>query len=479
MAHALRTALNRMGLPVDAAQYATDEMGMDTLEAWRDFHVDDDLIGLAKNLRSPGGTIQNADGDEVRHPGFLISVKAISNLKVMRLALKHHRNIQRTVTPPVITDEWIQHWDFLVDFREVTKRSKIELDNLPKVTMSDWAKTKERILNHFTEVYGEDGIPLAYLLRDDSEVEPEADDPHDGYNDDHISELITRAPHTGSTFRADNRTLLRLLKKICEDTPAYEYISKYKADGRQAWEDLLDVYLGPQHTQNQAAIYEAKLQQATYSGETSRFNFDKYADIHKRCHTRLDGLEDYDYKGMDEGTKIRHLLNGIKTEKLKTVVELVRGNPEFATFDSVVRRIKDTVLTLEPTKTPTRTIAAVGKDAYAGVEPDMSIEDKYYPRSEFHKLTDAQKKGLLIKRKQRGGNGKKPKGKGKDKKGGDKDLKRARKQIAKLERQIAALNVDDPNEGSDSDSEVEQRPKKKPKATGNRGHPDLNRRGPP
>jgi len=78
---------------------------------------------------------------------------------------------------------------------------------------------------------------------------------------------------------------------------------------------------------------------------------------------------------MDEGTKIRHLLNGIKTEKLKTVVELVRGNPDFDTFDSVVRRIKDTVLTLEPTKTPTRNISAVGvsKDPYPGVTHDRKM----------------------------------------------------------------------------------------------------------
>jgi len=109
----------------------------------------------------------------------------------------------------------------------------------------------------------------------------------------------------------------------------------------------------------------------------------------------------------------------------------------------------------------------------------MSIEDKYYPRSEFHNLTDAQKKGLLIKRKQRNTGGKKPKDKGAGKKGGKdgKDLKRARRQIAKLERQIAALNVGDDDDGSGSDSESEQRAKKKPK--GNRDHPNLNRRDRP
>ena len=54
---ALRTALNRLGLSIDAANYATDELGLDTLNRWCDFHTDMDLDGLAKNLRNPGGMI--------------------------------------------------------------------------------------------------------------------------------------------------------------------------------------------------------------------------------------------------------------------------------------------------------------------------------------------------------------------------------------------------------------------------------------
>lgn len=45
----------------------------------------------------------------------------------------------------------------------------------------------------------------------------------------------------------------------------------------------------------------------------------------------------------DESTKIRYLLKGIKTDKLETVLELFRGNKDFKTFDSVARRVKDTV----------------------------------------------------------------------------------------------------------------------------------------
>ena len=474
--------LVRMMMTQDAAQYATDEMQLNSLDVWRDFHCDDDLDGLAKNLRNPGGTTTNAAGDEVRHPGFSISVMAISNLKVMRLALKHHQHIQRAVAPADITLAWIANWEFLVDFhKEASKKKPKDGDELPKIQMNDWAKTKEKILIHFGEIYGRDGIPLAYLLRDSSDL-PEGDDPHDDYDGDHIRELITRAPHTGDAYRADNRTLLRLLKKMCLDTPAYEYISKYRTDGRQAWIALVENYLGRQHVQNQAAIYEAKMQNATYTGESSRFGFDSYVNIHKTSHTRLEALKQHGYAGVDEGTKKRNFLNGMKCPKLATVVEVVRSNEQYETFDEVVRRIKDSVVVMKPTKAPpsSRNINALsvtnqkGEEIFPGVEPDTSMEDKFYPSKEWAKLSAAKKKGVLLKRQKRQGPGKKkdePKRKIKDSK---KDKARD-KRISKLERTIGALNIrGSDDEGSDSDGE--EPPRKKKKGSGNRGHPALQRR---
>jgi len=487
---ALRTALNRLGLSIDAANYATDELGLDTLNRWRDFHTDMDLDGLAKNLRNPGGMI-DAPGavqgaPQIRHPGFPVSVHAISNIYVLRVVLKHFQHIQRVVVAPTITEEWIEEWKFLVDFyKDVSKKKSVDED-LPKITMSDWAKTKEKIINHFSEVYSKEGIPLAYLLREEVEVPQEADDPQDDYEDDHVKELIARAAHTGAHYRADNRRLCRDLKKLCADTPAYTHISKYTADGRQAWLDLMDAYLGPQHTQLQAAIYEAKLQKSTYDGESNRFTFDKYAEIHNLAHSRLDSLPDY--AGMDEGTKIRHLLNGIKTDKLKTVIELVRGNSDFDTFDKVVRRLKDSVVTLAPTKAPSRQVSAVtvmggnGEEIMPNVDADLSVEDKYYQPQEWAKLSNAKKKGVLYKRAKRGrapGKGKDPKKDPKNKAppASNKQFQKLSKQVKALTRKVASVSIEEEadSQSSGSDSDVEP-PKKKKKKSSNRAHPALNRR---
>ena len=478
MAAAIRAMLGRMGLNPQGAQYATDRMNLNTLEQWRNYHDDDDLDGLAKSLRSPGGTT-NVGGNVIRHPGYPVSVTAISNIKVMRLALKHHYLIQRAVDPATITMDWIGSWEFLVNFRKAASTKTGKEDELPTINMKDWARTKEMITTHFTEIFGQEGVPLAYLLRDDAAVPAEADDPQANYDEDHIQELITRAPHTGTSYRSDNRTFLRFLKKMCADTPAYTHISSIKNDGRRAWLKLMQVYLGPQHTQNQATIYEHKLQNSRYNGESSRFTFDKLTDIHKEAHTRLQALEAYGYQGIDEGTKIRYLLNAITDPSLKTVKELIRGNPAFTTFDEAVRRIKDTIVSEAPNNKRLRTIASLQKND--DIKPDMNVQDTYYNKKDWAKLTPAQRKGVLLKRKQRqgagggggGGGGDPPKSKDLSK-----TNKRLKRKVAKLTKKLAATTVTngDNNSASGSDSEEETARKSKKSKT-NRTHPSTNRGG--
>ena len=480
---ALRHALNRLGMGDGVATFVMDEangLGLNTPNIWRDKQLDEDLDGLAKNIRNPGGTMTNAAGNQVRHNGFQISVKTLSNLKVLRIALKHYQQIQRPIVPGDINEEWIATWSFLVDTRRCTKDKKpSDLDELPSVSKADWPKTFETIDDYFSDVYGEDGTPLAYVLRDDEEVEDAADDPQDGYEGDLHAELIARAPHEGETYRADNRLVCRVLKKIVEGTNAFSYVRSYTADGRAAYFKLKSVFLGPQTANNQATIQESRLQNTTYTGETARFGFNKLVEIHKTAHNRLEALVDHGYAGIDEGTKIRHFLNSIKTEKLKLVVELVRNNPDYTQFDDVVRRIQDTVETKMPTIPGGRRISSVvttnanGKEVFTGVEPDMSMEDKFYSNADWAALTDSQKKGVLLKRQEQkssgGGGGEPGKQKSKSKSGNRKFARNMKRKIKALQRKVAALSTG----GDDSDSSDEPELKKPKK--GHRGHDALRR----
>ena len=92
-------------------------------------------------------------------------------------------------------------------------------------------------------------------MRENEAVPAHADDPQADYEEDHDRDLIQRAPHAGSYFRANNKTICLMLKKICTNTPAYSYISSQTVNGRAAWLALMQNYLGPQHMQLQAAIH--------------------------------------------------------------------------------------------------------------------------------------------------------------------------------------------------------------------------------
>ena len=68
-----------------------------------------------------------------------------------------------------------------------------------------------------------------------------------------------------------------------------------------------------------AATAEHKLINATYRGEGRCWDFERYATLQKEQHTILEGLKEYGHAGMDEGSKTRHLLAGIKTTALDSV----------------------------------------------------------------------------------------------------------------------------------------------------------------
>ena len=55
-----------------------------------------------------------------------------------------------------------------------------------------------------------------------------------------------------------------------------------------------------------AATAEHKLINATDRGEGRHWDFEIYVTLHKEQYTILQGVKEYGYAGMDEGSKTRH-----------------------------------------------------------------------------------------------------------------------------------------------------------------------------
>ena len=47
----------------------------------------------------------------------------------------------------------------------------------------------------------------------------------------------------------------------------------------------------------------------------------------------MENLVDYGYSGMDNGTKVRHFLQGIKSSELEAAVNVVHAKPEKYSID--------------------------------------------------------------------------------------------------------------------------------------------------
>ena len=93
-----------------------------------------------------------------------------------------------------------------------------------------------------------------------------------------------------------------------------------------------------------AATAEHKLINATYK-EGRPWDFERHATLHKDQHTILEGIKEYGYAGMDEGSKTRHLLAGIKTTVLDSVKTQILCNSELKKdFAKCVILFKDYIM---------------------------------------------------------------------------------------------------------------------------------------
>ena len=192
-------------------------------------------------------------------------------------------------------------------------------------------------------------------------------------------------------------------------------------------------YLGPNNIGNMAATAEHKLINATFRGEGRHCDFETYAMLHKEQHTILEGLKEYGYAGMDEGSKMTHLLALIKTTALDSVKTQILCNAELRQdFAKCVVLFKDYIMKAKVNKPQELTISS--KTTRTQIEqkkrkPQERVEDRYYTIQEYKALSNEQKKDLKDLRANRGCNPKRKKfNKGS-----------AKGQLAALDHQVSIL----------------------------------------
>ena len=164
---------------------------------------------------------------------------------------------------------------------------------------------------------------------------------------------------------------------------------------------------------------EAKLKDTSYSGEKRRWNFEKYVKTHVDQHAILTGLVEHGYSGIDDRSKVRHLMAGIKTKVLDPVKTQIMASAALRNdFDACVNLYKDfieqsddlgvrdaNILSVQSNKNGASSGSGSARGSgtnYAKVFPDNSVPGRYYTGEEYQALNDAKKKGLKLKIAKRG-----------------------------------------------------------------------------
>jgi hypothetical protein len=184
----------------------------------------------------------------------------------------------------------------------------------PEINDKHWPMTLEKIKEYLASHYGVAGDKFDYVVLPDIEVNPEAEDPGDGY-ETVDQEMTARTPHTGHSFVDERRKVWDIMSNICGKHSCFVYIKPAlrTRNGRDAYMLLFDHLLGPKNVGNMASESETKLTGTLYNGEKKRYTWETYVIIHIEQNSVLHGLKDYGYAGIDDSSKVRHLLKGIKT----------------------------------------------------------------------------------------------------------------------------------------------------------------------
>ena len=468
----MRQMFIHLGFSQAVAMSIVNDHGIVTLTDLLRFEASD-IDALCKNIQRPGGTIPGRNNHQVPNPGMSVSTMAQSNLKLATFWIMHRlERVQRSTAPSDVTRDAIDPFAR----QQKTEDTYEAPTEPPKIDERNWAKTMEAMEEWLRLIPGERRLPLAYVIRKDIGL-PEEEDPPESYPSI-TDEMVRRAPIGTTnpdgtvtyhpTFRVNNCLCFDKLALWARDHACWTYIKPFakSRDGRKAWMALFNHYLGPNNVQHQAAQAEKTLRAITYVKDTRNWTFETYVTKMVEQHVILEGLTEYGYKGIDNGTKVRLFLDGITAPELEVVKTHILSDAGLRMdFEGCTVLFKDFLKQKHAAqRPPTRTIAQMNarkKRKSDDTSSDVTVEDRYYRTKEYMQLTPAQKAKLKLIREERGH---KPGSKSSKKKVSfsndtTKNFEAVTRQISALASSVETLTkkIDGNEEHSDSDEDTQSK----------------------
>jgi hypothetical protein len=140
---------------------------------------------------------------------------------------------------------------------------------------------------------------------------------------------------------------------------------------------------------------ESLLQNTVYHGEKKRWNLEKYIAVHAEQHGILTSLIPYGHAGIDDRSKVRHFLNGVKTMQFEPVRLRIMADDLLAhDFTRVTGLYQDYLKGLASYSPPHQELNISGASTGGGKGDDDDVEDRYYTNEEYLEMGDGKKENL-------------------------------------------------------------------------------------
>jgi hypothetical protein len=260
-------------------------------------------------------------------------------------------------------------------------------------------------LDAMSRTFGAKG-PLRYVLRENADVPNETDDPLDEnchYSNaagSMLEELVRRLPHTGPTFRDDNKTVFMAISTSVAGTSVETTIKSYsrQKDGRGAYFALITNHAGDVKYRS---IYKLRMNLLTnikwngrlYALETLVSNHRQAVDDLIECNAKIHT------QVPDEPQRVEYLLDAITCQD--SALQAAIGNIRASTNDMRVQfeTASSHLIEVDPYKRLACNPqgggnAKVSDTRFSAGRGKTGVDLHWHPRSKFMELSDAQKDEL-------------------------------------------------------------------------------------
>jgi hypothetical protein len=397
-------------------QGVRDALNGHGLESFDDFRslTAKDITAICSYIRKPGGTIPNPNAQvpgqpaEIPNPGVPVGHVHELRLEMLRYFVFHSYRIQRPCNAQFMTLARLQA---IYKLEKEDKPKDTDKLPLPKaITKAEEIRTNlEDLDDYLLRKRGENGLPLAYVVRAEVDLPDPGDDPGFGMPD-YLQEMVRRGEHGTIAYNNDNREVWNVIRHITHGGLAWSWVSGFARtlDGRAAYLALKAHYLGTSYRSRIQAACDTTISKTYFDGNRN-FTFENYTTTLQKAFTDLELCGE----PLSESKKVQILLANIHSAALQPAKGTVSAMPTLnENFDLAVNFLAEQNDKLKAMTATRRNISSVGtstnrpgkggqqnnkgKGAKKGAPKKKT---KYYSPKEWWALTNEQRDKIREDRK--------------------------------------------------------------------------------